>query len=632
VQGLVLFVSLCFVSFCSEHRVVLSDERTLPSAAISAGALEALKIYLGAAAYIHLFKGQPASRMPSKPPPFRVLIAGGGIAGLTLANSLQHAGIDYLLLEARGELAPQLGASIGLGPNGSRILDQLGCYEEIMDSTVPIDYTGSHRGSDGAFIRPKTDAFRLVQARANYCMCFLDRQTVLRILAEHVKDQRKLLLNKRIVRAEEHAEGVTVSCEDGTTYEGDILLGADGVHSVVRRQMWRAAESTSPGEISDQEKGCMLAEYRCIYAISTPVPGLTARAFDVTYNEDVSPIVITSKDGRVYWFLIERMPQVYRYGSIPRFTKADAEAFVEKHLDIPLMPDAKVTVRDLWRNRETYNLVPLEEAYYSHWTFGRFACVGDSVHKMTPNMGAGGNSAIEGAAALSNELHLLLSQNSHSTTTIQTAAIHHALSTYQRTRSVRALATFNASNFVTRLHAVRSFAEYLLAHYAMPNAGDLLVDLASDSWIGSVRLNYLPLPPRSLGGTMPFNPEQGMGKNESLLSRAVAAMPFLAMSIYGLFLRVSQGPASTSFAVLMDFGTVYGIMLMESARRANLLMPMQMYAFFPFATKCADLSYTGHCYSGSALSISVQRLLCRSTTTSTTLWSPSRASVPGTSD
>jgi hypothetical protein len=60
------------------------------------------------------------------------------------------------------------------------------------------------------------------------------------------------------------------------------------------------------------------------------------------------------------------MPQVYRYSSIPRFTKADVKAFVEKHLDIPLMPDAKVTMRDLWRNCETYNLVPLKEAYYSY--------------------------------------------------------------------------------------------------------------------------------------------------------------------------------------------------------------------------------------------------------------------------
>jgi 2-polyprenyl-6-methoxyphenol hydroxylase-like FAD-dependent oxidoreductase len=515
--------------------------------------------------------------MSSRPSHFRVIIAGGGIAGLTLANALQHAGIDYLLLEARDDLAPQLGASIGLGPNGSRILDQLGCYDEIMDNTVPLDYTGSRR-SDGGYIRPKTDGFRLVQARASYCMCFLDRQTVLRILAEHVQDKKKLLLNKRIVRADEHPGGITILCEDGTSYDGDILVGTDGVHSVVRREMWRAAELNSPGDISEEEKTSMFAEYRCIYAISTPISGLPSREFAVTFKKDVTPIVITSQNERVYWFLIEKMPTIQRHGQIPRFTKADAETLVAKHLDIPLTPDAKVTVRDLWRNRVTHSIVPLEEAFYDHWTFGRFVCLGDSVHKMTPNMGAGGNSAIESVAALANELHLLLGHNRKSITTIPIEAIHTALSSYQKTRHVRAFATVRSSNYVTRFHALRGFVEYLLAHYLMPCAGDLLVDLASDSWISAVRIKYIPIPRRSLLGTMPFNPEQGYGKNESLLVRAMFAAPFLFISVFGLVLQIYQilPTASFSLVALMDFGTIYGILLMESARRASTLTPIQM--------------------------------------------------------
>ena len=68
---------------------------------------------------------------------FRVIIVGGGIAGLTLANSLERAGVDYVLLERRGELAPQVGASIWLLPNGLRILDQLGVYDEIESNTTP---------------------------------------------------------------------------------------------------------------------------------------------------------------------------------------------------------------------------------------------------------------------------------------------------------------------------------------------------------------------------------------------------------------------------------------------------------------------------------------------------------------
>lgn len=63
---------------------------------------------------------------------FKVLIAGGSIAGLTLANVLERLGVDYLLLESHGDIAPQVGASIGMLPNGLRVLDQLGMYEAVQ--------------------------------------------------------------------------------------------------------------------------------------------------------------------------------------------------------------------------------------------------------------------------------------------------------------------------------------------------------------------------------------------------------------------------------------------------------------------------------------------------------------------
>lgn len=63
---------------------------------------------------------------------FRVLITGGSIAGLSLALALEQHGVDFLVLEAHPEIASQVGASIAVLPNGFRILDQLGCYEDIM--------------------------------------------------------------------------------------------------------------------------------------------------------------------------------------------------------------------------------------------------------------------------------------------------------------------------------------------------------------------------------------------------------------------------------------------------------------------------------------------------------------------
>ena len=62
---------------------------------------------------------------------FKVIVAGAGVAGLTLANMLEKFDIDYVVLEAHDDVAPAVGASIGMLPNGLRILDQVGCYEPI---------------------------------------------------------------------------------------------------------------------------------------------------------------------------------------------------------------------------------------------------------------------------------------------------------------------------------------------------------------------------------------------------------------------------------------------------------------------------------------------------------------------
>ncbi|MBZ6432867.1 MAG: FAD-dependent oxidoreductase [Acinetobacter pittii] len=71
---------------------------------------------------------------------FKVVIVGGGIAGPTLALMLERNGIDFVVLEAYGSIAPQVGASFGVLPNGFRILDQLGCYESVLKmAEYPVD-------------------------------------------------------------------------------------------------------------------------------------------------------------------------------------------------------------------------------------------------------------------------------------------------------------------------------------------------------------------------------------------------------------------------------------------------------------------------------------------------------------
>jgi 2-polyprenyl-6-methoxyphenol hydroxylase-like FAD-dependent oxidoreductase len=70
---------------------------------------------------------------------FRVVIGGGSITGLTLANMLQLYNIDFIVLESYHDIAPQVGASIGILPHGNRILDQLGVYDKILELSPPLD-------------------------------------------------------------------------------------------------------------------------------------------------------------------------------------------------------------------------------------------------------------------------------------------------------------------------------------------------------------------------------------------------------------------------------------------------------------------------------------------------------------
>ena len=72
------------------------------------------------------------------PKSFRVIVVGAGVTGLTFSHALQKAGIDHVVIE-KGEVAPQWGASIGMHSHGCRILDQLGCLEEVEKLCVPME-------------------------------------------------------------------------------------------------------------------------------------------------------------------------------------------------------------------------------------------------------------------------------------------------------------------------------------------------------------------------------------------------------------------------------------------------------------------------------------------------------------
>ena len=70
---------------------------------------------------------------------FKIIIIGAGIAGLSLANMLKQAGIDFVVLEAYKDIERPAGGSYGIWPNAARILDQIECWENIQASCKPIE-------------------------------------------------------------------------------------------------------------------------------------------------------------------------------------------------------------------------------------------------------------------------------------------------------------------------------------------------------------------------------------------------------------------------------------------------------------------------------------------------------------
>ena len=93
-----------------------------------------------------------------------------------------------------------------------------------------------------------------VATRMNYPVCFLDRRAVLKVLAEHVRDESRICLSKRVATVEHFVDHVEVRCTDGTSYNGSVIVGADGVNSKVRQEMWRAAEALESGLTSKAER------------------------------------------------------------------------------------------------------------------------------------------------------------------------------------------------------------------------------------------------------------------------------------------------------------------------------------------------------------------------------------------
>ena len=83
---------------------------------------------------------------------FRVVVVGAGVSGLVMANLLTRANIDFILVEAHEDIFHPAGGSFGIWPNAARILDQIGCWENIENSYPPLKVSYIRRPNGSPFI------------------------------------------------------------------------------------------------------------------------------------------------------------------------------------------------------------------------------------------------------------------------------------------------------------------------------------------------------------------------------------------------------------------------------------------------------------------------------------------------
>jgi hypothetical protein len=203
-----------------------------------------------------------------------------------------------------------------------------------------------------------------------------------------------------------------------------------------------------------------------MFGISKPMSAFPAGSNHTIHDEGRSVLLISGKDGILYWFYFLRMGKMYRPPNIPRFTAADGDALIEKEGDLPLVENGKITMRDLYINKRITTLLALEEAEYQHWGWGRIACVGDSIHKATPNLGAMGNTAMESSVALANILKRMADQTSIGMSP-SLDTIKRSLETYQRTREKRTHEILKMANDLTRFQALDNFKGRLIINHIM---------------------------------------------------------------------------------------------------------------------------------------------------------------------
>ncbi|MEN8654321.1 FAD-dependent monooxygenase [Streptomyces sp. 21So2-11] len=305
----------------------------------------------------------------------RAVVVGSGIGGLTAAVALHQCGWQVTVLE-RAPSLEAVGAGIGLTPNGQRALDVIGLGAEIRELAA-WQGDGAMRSPSGRrLVRTNSEA---AAERFGGPLVLVHRATLIGRLASR--------LPEGVVRTGAVASLADPGVADGrpavvTTPDGDIeadlVVGADGIGSAVRRALY-------PGHPGPAYSG--LTTWRVV----VPAPGHPFEPHE-TWGRGALWGTQPLKDGRVYAYAAAAVPAG---GRAPDGEKAELlRRFGDWHDPVPGILAAADPARVL-RNDVHHMTTPLP-AFHR----GRTVLIGDAAHPMAPTMGQGGNQAIEDAIVL----------------------------------------------------------------------------------------------------------------------------------------------------------------------------------------------------------------------------------------
>jgi len=316
--------------------------------------------------------------------PERIAIVGAGIGGLTLALALRQRGLQAEIYEQAPELT-EIGAAVALSANATRELRRLGVLDAVMAASTEPSELIFRNWRDGRRVASHpVHAGLAYQTRFGAPYCGIHRADLQQALAAALGGAG-LNLGRRLSSIAEQADGIALAFEDGGRAVADLVVGADGVRSVVRGFVTQGAGTVYSG--TSAFRGIVPASR----LLSLPDP--LAIQFWMGPGAHLLHYAIGGAGQDVNYFAVVDGPA----------------AFPPGRSTIPVEPGAALAAFAGWHPAVTEMIAatqhPLRWGLFTVpqprlWHRGRAVLLGDSAHAMVPHHGQGANTTIEDAITL----------------------------------------------------------------------------------------------------------------------------------------------------------------------------------------------------------------------------------------